>query len=370
MEEIEIALLIVISILIVLVSTIWWASRARKRQVNDSKPIKIPSPQEDLREARSRLYEQLSNERLTKASPEEVNNQTEPSESRRGDVDTKREFSFTKLQRTWANKEQQDRNGRPRNRDTIFETDENASTPSNSSPTSGVKSPMTAGKSPYQKGEGVYVKAEKMTEKSTESEDDRRTSMMITPVKQKVIHYKYSSLPNTKLPTEGYDDCDRPIIQPIKSIYKLFSWLPGLDGFNIATVPLQRRSNSNPSARIMVCHDMMGGYTQDKYPQGANTTTDYHFYHWHLIESFVYFSHNFITIPPSTWTNAAHANGVLSLGTIITEWEDGARTCNHLLSTKANVDQFVDQCVSLANYYQFDGWLINIENNLQVSTLT
>jgi len=355
MEEAEIALLIVISILVVLISTIWWASRARKRQVNGSKPVKILSPQEDLREARSRF---------TKTNLEEVNKQTESNKLQRADVSTKREFSFTKLKRTWASKEQHDRNGRPRNRDTIFETDENASTPSKFSTTSEVKSP---GKSPYPKENGVYVKAEKMAAKTMESEEDRRTSMMITPVKQKVIHYKYSSLPNTKLPTEGYDDCGRPIIQPIKSIYKLFSWLPGFDNFNIATVPLRRRSNSNPSARIMVCHDMMGGYTLDKYPQGANTTTDYHFYHWHLIESFVYFSHNFITIPPSTWTNAAHANGVLSLGTIITEWEDGARTCNHLLSTKANVDQFVEQCVSLANYYQFDGWLINIENNLQVS---
>ena len=358
MEEVEIALLIVISILVVLVSTIWWASRARKRQVNSSKPMKIPSPQEDLREARSRFYEQLTNEQLT----EGVSKQTESSKSDRTDVGTRREFSFTKLQHTWASKEQQDRDGRPRNRDTILETDESSSTPSKSA-TLGVKSPMTSGKSP------VYVKAEKMEGKRTENEDDRRASMLITPVKQKVIHYKYSSLPSTKLPTEGYDDCGHPIIQPIKSIYKLFSWLPGFDAFNVATVPLRRRSNSNPSARIMVCHDMMGGYTQDKYPQGANATSDYHFYHWHLIESFIYFSHNFITIPPSTWTNAAHANGVLSLGTIITEWEDGARTCNHLLSTKANVDQFVEQCVSLANYYQFDGWLINIENNLQVSSL-
>ena len=96
---------------------------------------------------------------------------------------------------------------------------------------------------------------------------------------------------------------------------------------------------------------------------------DYHFYHWHLIEGFIYFSHNFITIPPATWTNAAHANGVLSMGTIITEWEDGTQTCNHLLSTSDNVEKFVEQCVSLANYYQFDGWLVNVENSLQVSVV-
>ena len=110
----------------------------------------------------------------------------------------------------------------------------------------------------------------------------------------------------------------------------------------------------------------MGGYTLDKYPQGVSMTEDYHFYHWHLIDSFVYFSHNFITIPPATWTNAAHTNGVLSMGTIITEWEDGRQVCNHLLSSADNVQKFVEQCVSLANYYQFDGWLVNIENSLEV----
>jgi len=350
MEEVEIALLVVISIIVVLLSTIWWAIRARKRQENSSRPIKVPSPQEDLREARSRYFSESK--------------QTESKDSDAGDA--KREFSFTKLQRTWASKEQQERNRRPRNCDTIVETDEKSSTPTQSCE---IKSPISIEQrsEQYREMAREMVKAE--TKKMGDEEDGRRTSRLITPLKQKVIRYKYSSLPNTKLPSEGYDDCGHPIIQPIKSIYKLFSWLPGFDVFNVATVPLRRRTNSNPSTRIIVCHDMMGGYTKDKYPQGSNTTSDYYFYHWYLIESFIYFSHNFITIPPASWTNAAHANGVLSLGTIITEWEDGARTCNHLLSTKANIDQFVEQCVNLANYYQFDGWLINIENNLQVSIL-
>ena len=54
------------------------------------------------------------------------------------------------------------------------------------------------------------------------------------------------------------------------------------------------------------------------------------------------------------------------MGTIITELEDGRQVCNHLLSSADNVQKFVEQCVSLANYYQFDGWLVNIENSLEV----
>lgn len=58
---------------------------------------------------------------------------------------------------------------------------------------------------------------------------------------------------------------------------------------------------------------------------------DYYFYHWQYIEAFIYFSHHFITLPPPTWTNAAHRHGVLSMGTIITEWKDGATLCHQLV---------------------------------------
>lgn len=54
---------------------------------------------------------------------------------------------------------------------------------------------------------------------------------------------------------------------------------------------------------------------------------DYYFYHWQHIGAFIYFSHHSITIPPPCWTNAAHRHGVLSMGTLITEWEDGAKMC-------------------------------------------
>lgn len=48
---------------------------------------------------------------------------------------------------------------------------------------------------------------------------------------------------------------------------------------------------------------------------------DYYFYHWQNVEAFIYFSHNFLSLPPPCWTNAAHRNGRMSLGTMITEWK-------------------------------------------------
>ncbi len=59
----------------------------------------------------------------------------------------------------------------------------------------------------------------------------------------------------------------------------------------------------------------------------CRTISDYYFYNWQNTGAFMYFSHHFVTIPPPTWTNAAHRHGVLSMGTVITEWEQGYKIC-------------------------------------------
>ena len=62
----------------------------------------------------------------------------------------------------------------------------------------------------------------------------------------------------------------------------------------------------------------------------------------------------------------AHRHRVLSLGTIITEWGDGAQLCHKLLGNEDTVALFAQQLVALAQYYHFDGWLVNIENPIHV----
>lgn len=107
-----------------------------------------------------------------------------------------------------------------------------------------------------------------------------------------------------------------------------------------------------------------------RFVQGVNSDECYVIYHWQLIDMFVYFSHHFVTIPPPCWTNAAHTHGVPVLGTVITEEMKGIEICSNFLEGHATFQRLADQLVNIAEYYRFDGWLLNIENHIEVSVIT
>ena len=50
------------------------------------------------------------------------------------------------------------------------------------------------------------------------------------------------------------------------------------------------------ASRILICHDMKGGYGNDRFINGFDglKIPDYI---WPNVDAFIYFSHNFITIP-------------------------------------------------------------------------
>ncbi|KAL1780362.1 cytosolic endo-beta-N-acetylglucosaminidase isoform X1 [Sigmodon hispidus] len=171
------------------------------------------------------------------------------------------------------------------------------------------------------------------------------------------------------LPARYYDkDTTRPISFYLSTLEELLSWTPLMeDGFNVALEPLEHRQPplSSPRPRTLLCHDMMGGYLEDRFIQGSAVQRPYSFYHWQYIDIFVYFSHHTVTIPPVCWTNAAHRHGVCVLGTFITEWKEGGRLCESFLAGDERSYQAVaDQLVQMAQFFRFDGWLINIENSL------
>ena len=64
----------------------------------------------------------------------------------------------------------------------------------------------------------------------------------------------------------------------------------------------------------------------------------------------------------TSWTETAHSNNSMCLGTIITEWKEGKIRCSKLLE---NIDAATDQLASIQKFFGFDGWLVNIENTLE-----
>lgn len=70
---------------------------------------------------------------------------------------------------------------------------------------------------------------------------------------------------------------------------QVLSWQPGCDELCVASVPLRGRGDesdtmANPmSQKMIVCHDMMGGYINDKFVQGSRYMYKYRV-HSKLIE--------------------------------------------------------------------------------------
>ncbi|XP_029768021.1 cytosolic endo-beta-N-acetylglucosaminidase [Terrapene carolina triunguis] len=183
-----------------------------------------------------------------------------------------------------------------------------------------------------------------------------------------ILHKTVSYAPHA-LPARQFDqNTTEPISFYLSSLEELLAWKPTSDDdFNVATMPLANREPPLHSKRprTLVCHDMNYGYLEDRFIQGSASRDPYVFYHWQYIDIFVYFSHHPVTIPPVTWTNAAHRNGVSVLGTFITEQTSGVQLCEAFLAGEAAAYHAVAvQLGRIAHFYRFDGWLVNIENTL------
>lgn len=163
-----------------------------------------------------------------------------------------------------------------------------------------------------------------------------------------------------------------PVTAPLCDLEDLLSWKPDDERdsgqiFSVATVPYLGKEIPTGSTKTLVCHDMAGGYVDDRFVQGNLSTDDkwYYLAYWDVVDTFVYFSHHFITIPPVGWINSAHANGVAVLGTFITEDFSGfSKRCEAIFSYDYLWKLVADKLVEIAKYYRFEGWLLNIENKL------
>jgi len=117
--------------------------------------------------------------------------------------------------------------------------------------------------------------------------------------------------------------------------------------------------------RVLMCHDMKGGYNfdaDDRYLRafsrgaGGGEISVRGCGSWASVDEVCYFSHHFVTVPPRCWIDAAHSNGKLIFGTLITE-HDPVENTRLLDSTDHCTTQLANMCA----HYSFDGWLVNIE---------
>ncbi|VDD85121.1 unnamed protein product [Enterobius vermicularis] len=159
---------------------------------------------------------------------------------------------------------------------------------------------------------------------------------------------------------------------PIDSLDGLWGWDANFVGKELCGRDLKHYSGNKGVPQTLVCHDMMGGYLPEESVDGCEVVDGikpYILMHWWYVDIFTYFSHHFISIPPVGWISQAHDHGVLVLGTFITEGDRGADRCKAIFKNATTVRKTVEKMVKLATVYNFDGWLINIENKIEAENL-
>ncbi|KAL9097717.1 MAG: hypothetical protein Q9165_000043 [Trypethelium subeluteriae] len=144
-----------------------------------------------------------------------------------------------------------------------------------------------------------------------------------------------------------------------------------VDPLRISNTPLLPREpvSSFEKASLTLFHDYAGNYHDYESSQGVDVDEErYCCEHLQFVDVFVYFSHKLVCIPPPSWTNTLHRNGVKVFGTFIVE--RGSRHVERMLQAEEHeslsqqttqVFLMASRLAQIAQAYGFDGWLINVE---------
>ncbi|KAH9882920.1 hypothetical protein J1614_000286 [Plenodomus biglobosus] len=140
------------------------------------------------------------------------------------------------------------------------------------------------------------------------------------------------------------------------------------DPLQRANTPLLSRCKiSTPDdekANVLLVHDYSGNYHDYESVQSLGSTNElYSCEYLQHVDTFIYFSHKLVCVPPPTWTNALHRNGVNVLGTVLVEPQTSGteQLLENVTSAAGITFPMVKKLVAIARHYGFDGYLINIE---------
>lgn len=151
---------------------------------------------------------------------------------------------------------------------------------------------------------------------------------------------------------------------------------------NISTVPISNRVKSadyqtgnylDTNARILYCPDGMNNF--GPYIDSAHQFNLFNFSHWQYIDILCWFGGSAslpIIIPAKSWVDAAHKNGVKVIGTVFfapTVYGGSQSQVQSFLQQDAfgNFDAAA-KMIQIANYYNFDGWILNFETPVDAAT--
>ena len=130
-------------------------------------------------------------------------------------------------------------------------------------------------------------------------------------------------------------------------------------------------SPTKATPKLVVCHDFQGGYNEDPQQRG------YSLEHLHLVDTFIYFSHKRVSVPPVGWLTAAARSCTKVLGSLLFEWAESIPDMARLLrgpERKAMPlrgepcfsPQYAIELIGLALERGFSGYLVNIEVGLDL----
>ncbi|THY32756.1 hypothetical protein D6D01_02470 [Aureobasidium pullulans] len=159
------------------------------------------------------------------------------------------------------------------------------------------------------------------------------------------------------------------------SFQDLDDWHPDQAySFQRANTPLLPRSGSTVvkgKSNITLIHDFSGNYHDYENVHGSFVDQpSYSGEYMQSIDTFVYFSHKLICVPPPSWINTLHRNGVKALGTFLVEPQSvGISKILHrsLADNQTWEYALATQLTHIARFYGFDGWLINIEKTFPIA---